>query len=135
MVNYILEIRSGNICKFRLDTDENRFKDNDVNVSAEWNSIILDLNSLSHKKNIKRIAISSNPTNSKLIVGYKIKGGNKQVLSKEYIKSTYPKTTVIRKKAKKLSFFSLYIENDEDTNMDFNAICVVYTVGSYYKGD
>ena len=54
---------------------------------------------------------------------------------KEYINSTYPKTTMIRKKAKKLSFFSLYIENKENSNMNFNAICVVYTVGSYYKGD
>ena len=52
-----------------------------------------------------------------------------------YIDSTYPKTTIIRKKAKKLSFFSLYIENKEDSNMSFNTICVIYTVGSYYKGD
>ena len=57
------------------------------------------------------------------------------MLSKEYVDSTYPKTTVIRKKAKKLSFFSLYIENYEDTNMNFNSVSVVYTVGSYYKGD
>ena len=57
------------------------------------------------------------------------------VLSKEYINSTYPKTTIIRKKAKKLAFFSLYIGNDEASNMNFNSMCVVYTVGSYYKGD
>jgi hypothetical protein len=42
---------------------------------------------------------------------------------------------MIRKKAKKLSFFSLYIENDEDSNMCFNSVDVVYTVGSFYKGD
>lgn len=125
----------GNICKFRDNNDVNRFKDNTDNVEAEWNSAILDLNSASKKKNIKRVAIESNPTNSKLEVGYRLKGGDKQVLSKEYINSTYPKTTMIRKKAKKLSFFSLYVANDEASNMNFNSICVVYTIGSYYKGD
>ena len=125
----------GNICTFRDDSDTERYKDNTENVEAEWNSIILDLNRPASKKNIKRISISSNPTNSKLVVGYRLKGGSKQVLSKEYINSTYPKTTIIRKKAKKLSFFSLYIENKEDSNMCFNTICVIYTVGSYYKGD
>ena len=125
----------GNICKFRDDDDIDRFKDNAENVEAEWNSIILDLNSPAHKKNIKRVSLSSNPTNSKLTIGYRLKGGDKQVLSKEYINSTYPKTTMIRKKAKKLSFFSLYIENNENSNMNFNSVCVVYTVGSYYKGD
>lgn len=125
----------GNICKFRDDKDKLRFKDNTNDVTAEWNSVILDLNKPVNKKNIKRVSIQSNPTNSKLVVGYRLKGGDKQVLSKEYINSTYPKTTIIRKKAKKLSFFSLYIENDEDTNMNFNSVTVVYTVGSYYKGD
>lgn len=125
----------GNICKFRDNSDKNRFKDNTDNVIAEWNSVILDLNRPVNKKNIKRVSIQSNPTNSKLIAGYRLKGGDKQVLSKEYINSVYPKTTIIRKKAKKLSFFSLYIENDEDTNMNFNSVTVVYTVGSYYKGD
>lgn len=127
--------KSGNICKFRNDDDVDRFKDNTENVEAEWNSVVLDLNSPAHKKNIKRVALSSNPTNSKLVVGYRLKGGDKQVLSKEYINSTYPKTIMIRKKAKKLSFFSLYVENKENTNMNFNSLCVVYTVGSYYKGD
>ena len=125
----------GNICTFRDDTDNNRYKDNTENVEAEWNSIILDLNRPANKKNIKRISISSNPTNSKLVVGYRLKGGSKQVLTKVYVNSIYPKTTIIRKKAKKLSFFSLYIENKDDTNMSFNTICVIYTVGSYYKGD
>lgn len=125
----------GNICTFRDNSDVNRYKDNTENVEAEWNSIILDLNRPANKKNIKRISITSNPTSSKLVVGYRLKGGSKQVLSKEYTDSTYPKTTIIRKKAKKLSFFSLYIENNEDSNMSFNSICVVYTVGSYYKGD
>ena len=127
--------KSGNICKFRDNSDSNRFKDVSTNVSAEWNSAILDLHSPTKKKNIKRIAIESNPTTSKLEVGYRLKGGDKQVLSKEYVNSTYPKTTMIRKKAKKLSFFSIYVENDEATNMSFNSICVVYTIGSYYKGD
>jgi hypothetical protein len=125
----------GNICKFRDNSDENRFKDNTKNVEAEWNSVILDLNNIANKKNIKRVAISSNPTNSQLDIGYRLKNGDKQVLSKVYINSTYPKTTIIRKKAKKLSFFSLYVENKENSNMNFNSICVVYTVGSYYKGD
>ena len=125
----------GNICKFRDDDDIDRFKDNTENVEAEWNSIILDLNSPAHKKNIKRVSLSSNPTNSNLTIGYRLKGGDKQVLSKEYVNSTYPKTTMIRKKAKKLSFFSLYIENNENSNMNFNSVCVVYTVGSYCKGD
>lgn len=125
----------GNICKFRDDNDENRFLDNEQNVEAEWNSVILDLNSPAHRKNIKRVSISSNPTNSALTIGYRLKGGDKQVLKKVYTNSIYPKTTMIRKKAKKLAFFSLYIENNENTNMNFNSICVVYTVGSYYKGD
>ena len=125
----------GNICKFRDDNDANRFKDNTDNVEAEWNSVILDLNNIANKKNIKRVAISSNPTDSQLDIGYRLKNGNKQVLSKVYTNSTYPKTTIIRKKAKKLSFFSLYVENKENSNMNFNSICVVYTVGSYYKGD
>lgn len=125
----------GNICKFRDDVDIDRFKDDTKNVEAEWNSVILDLNNPAHKKNIKRVSLSSNPTNSQLTIGYRLKGGDKQVLTKIYTNSTYPKTTMIRKKAKKLSFFSLYIENKENSNMNFNAICVVYTVGSYYKGD
>lgn len=125
----------GNICKFRNNDDKDRFLDDTNPVKAEWNSNILDLNNVTRRKNIKRIAIQSNPTTSKMVVGYRIKKGDKNVLSKEYINSTFPKTTVIRKKAKKLSFFSLYIENTEETNMSFNSIAVVYTVGSYYKGD
>jgi hypothetical protein len=127
--------KSGNICKFRDDDDIDRFKDDTKNVEAEWNSVILDLNSPAHKKNIKRVALSSNPTKSKLVIGYRLKGGDKKVLTKVYTNSNYPKTTMIRKKAKKLSFFSLYIENKDNSNMNFNSVCVVYTVGSYYKGD
>lgn len=127
--------KSGNICKFRNNDDVDRFKDNTSNVEAEWNSVILDLNSPAYKKNIKRVSLSSNPSNSQLTIGYRLKGGDKQVLTKIYTNSTYPKTTMIRKKAKKLSFFSLYVENKENSNMNFNSICVVYTVGSYYKGD
>lgn len=125
----------GNICTFRDDSDENRYMDDTNTVQAEWNSVILDLNRPANKKNIKRVSISSNPTNSKLVVGYKLKSGLKEVLSKIYSNSNYPKTTVIRKKAKKLSFFSLYIENNENSNMCFNSICIIYTTGSYYKGD
>ena len=125
----------GNICKFRNDNDENRFKDTEQNIEVEWNSVILDLNKPAYKKNIKRIAIQSNPKTSKLTVGYRLKGGEKQVLEKVYVNSVYPKTTIIKKKAKKLAFFSLYIENKEDTNMNFNSVSVIYTIGSYYKGD
>ena len=127
--------KSGNICKFRADNDIDRFKDVDKNVEAEWNSAILDLNSASRKKNIKRVVIRSNPTNSKLIIGYRLLKGDKEVLTEVYSNSTYPKVAMIRKKAKKLSYFSLYIENKENRNMSFNAVCVVYTIGSYYKGD
>ena len=127
--------KAGNICVFRDDIDENRFKDVDSNVVAEWNSIILDLNRPAHKKNIKRVSIATEAPNSKLTIGYKLKNGTKQVLAKEYNNSSFPKTIMIRKKAKKLSFFSLYLENNENSNMSFNSICVVYTVGSYYKGD
>ena len=127
--------KSGNICTFRSDSDTNRFQDKTTNVSAEWNSVILDLNSPTKKKNIKRVAIESDPTNSKMTVGYRLKKGDKVVLTKIYTNSTYPKTTMIRKKAKKLSFFSIYVENTENSNMSFNSICVVYTIGSYYKGD
>ncbi|MGN1269346.1 MAG: hypothetical protein ACI4UU_00525 [Clostridia bacterium] len=127
--------KSGNLCVFRDDVDENRFKDIDSNVVAEWNSIILDLNRPAHKKNIKRVSIATEAPSSKLTIGYKLKNGTKQVLAKEYNNSSFPKTIMIRKKAKKLSFFSLYLENNENSNMSFNSICVVYTVGSYYKGD
>ena len=125
----------GNICTFRDDDDERRYKDNESNVEAEWTSVVLDLNNPANKKNIKRVSIVTSATNSSVTVGYKLKGGIKQVLSKVYQNSTFPKTIMIRKKAKKLSFFSLYVENKEDTNMSFNSICVIYTVGSYYKGD
>ena len=125
----------GNICTFRDDDDEHRYKDNESNVEAEWTSVVLDLNNPANKKNIKRVSIVTSATNSSVTVGYKLKGGIKQVLSKVYQNSTFPKTIMIRKKAKKLSFFSLYVENKEDTNMSFNSICVIYTVGSYYKGD
>lgn len=127
--------KSGNICTFRDDTDENRFKDNTTPVSTEWNSIILDLNSLTHKKNIKRVSVSTEAPNSKMTIGYKTKRGEKEVLVKEYNNSSFPKIMMIRKKAKKLSFFSLYVENTEAFNMSFNSLCVVYTIGSYYKGD
>lgn len=125
----------GNICTFRDDTDVNRFKDNEDNVKAEWNSIVLDLNRLANKKNIKRVSIATGAPNSKMTIGYKLKNGNKEVLVKEYNNSNFPKIMMIRKKAKKLSFFSLYVENNENSNMSFDSICVVYTIGSYYKGD
>ena len=125
----------GNICTFRNNTDINRFKDNTEDVKTEWTSVVLDLNRPVNKKNIKRVSIVTSAPNVKFTVGYKLKSGEKQVLSKEYENSTFPKTIMIRKKAKKLSFFSLYIENSENSNLSFNSICVVYTVGSYYKGD
>lgn len=125
----------GNICRFRSDNDVNRYKDNEENVVSYWSTPILDLGQATKKKNIKRVVISSNPTTSKLVVGYLLKNGEKQVIEKTYINSTFPKKTVIRKKAKKLSFISLYIENEDENNMSFNSLIVVYTVGSFYKGD
>ena len=81
------------------------------------------------------MSITSDAINAKLVVGYRLKKGEKQVLSKVYINSTFPKTIMIRKKAKKLSFFSLYVENNDNTAMNFSNITVAYTTGSYYKGD
>lgn len=147
----------GNICKFRNNDEGNRFKDDQKNVEAEWNSAILDLNSQTKKKNVKRVSISSNSIDSEITIGYRLKKGDKEVLTKVYTNFSflapndnltpsnylvplgdyysYPKTTMIRKKAKKLSFFSLYIENKENRNMSFDSISIVYTLGSYYKGD
>lgn len=127
--------KSGNICKFRDDNDANRFKDVTTNVVARWDSAVLDLNNLAHRKNIKRVVISTEAQNSQLTIGYKLKRGERQVLDKIYEESEFPKVIMIRKKAKKLSFFSLYIENEEATAMSFDSICLVYTTGSFYKGD
>lgn len=127
--------KSGNICTFREDIDTDRYKDVDTAVKSFWSSCILDLNNLSRRKNIKRIFISSNPTNSELEVGYILKSGIKEAIDKLYINSEFPKVTAIRKQAKKLSYISLYIENQSSTDMCFNEIVIVYTVGSFYKGD
>lgn len=127
--------KNGNICKFRTNDDENRFKDIDVPVKSYWSSCVLDLENLSHRKNIKKIFISSNPITSELNIGYKLKNGIKNALEKVYINSEFPKVTSIRKQAKKLSYITIYIENDSTTDMCFEEIIVVYTVGSFYKGD
>ena len=78
------DINANSRAIFRDDDDTDRFKDNTENVEAEWNSVVLDLNNLAHKKNIKRVSLSSNPTNSQLTIGYRLKGGDKQVLTKIY---------------------------------------------------
>ena len=127
--------KSGNLCKFRTNSDSSRYKDNTSNVVAEWNSAILDLNNLAHRKNIKRVAISTESADTQLTIGYKLKKGTKQVLEKIISDSTYPRVVMIRKKAKKLAYFSIYVENEEPTAMSFSSICLVYTTGSYYKGD
>ena len=68
-------------------------------------------------------------------IGYITKNREKNVLDKLYINSEFPKITAIRKQAKKLAFISLYVENSGPTDMSFNEITVVYTIGSFYKGD
>lgn len=127
--------KSGNICTFREDNEQNRYVDNDKNVECYWSSPILTLGDIAKRKNLKRIVISSNPTDAEFDVGYKLKNGTKQVLEKVYIDSEFPKMTVIRKQAKKLAYISIYMENDSKLNMCFNSVSVVYTIGSYYRGD
>lgn len=125
----------GNLCCFRDNNDKNRYKDNESNVISYWSTPILDLGQTPRKKTIRRVVVTSNPSNSQLTIGYILKNGEKQVMDKTYINSTFPKKTVIRKKAKRLSFISIYVENEGINNMSFNSLTVVYTVGSFYKGD
>lgn len=125
----------GNICTFRDDNDTQRYLDVDKSFKSYWSSCILDFNNLSRRKNIKRVFISSNPTISEMNIGYITKSGEKNVLEKLYIDSEFPKITTIRKQSKKLAFISLYIENSSPVDMSFNEITVVYTIGSFYKGD
>lgn len=127
--------KSGNICTFREDNEQNRYVDNEKNVECYWSSPILTLGDIAKRKNLKRIVISSNPTDAEFDIGYKLKNGTKQVLEKVYIDSEFPKMTVIRKQAKKLAYISIYMENDSKFNMCFNSIAIVYTVGSFYRGD
>lgn len=125
----------GNICTFRDDNDTQRYLDVDKSFKSYWSSCVLDFNNLSRRKNIKRVFISSNPTISEMNIGYITKSGEKNVLEKLYIDSEFPKITTIRKQSKKLAFISLYIENSSPVDMSFNEITVVYTIGSFYKGD
>lgn len=125
----------GNICTFRDNNDSQRYLDIDKSVKSYWSSCILDFNNLSRRKNIKKVFISSNPTTAEMNIGYITKNREKNVLDKLYINSEFPKITAIRKQAKKLSFISLYVENSGPTDMSFNEITVVYTIGSFYKGD
>ena len=127
--------KSGNICKFRDDADENRYLNDTLPVKSYWRTPFLNLGSISYKKTIKRIFISSNPTTSEMTVGYITKKGEKNVIEKLYIDSTFPKVTTIRKQAKKISYISLYIESESEKSMSFNDIAVVYTFGTFYKGD
>lgn len=127
--------KSGNICKFRDNLDENRYLNDTKPVKAYWRTPFLDLGSISYKKTIKRIFISSNPTDSEMTVGYITKKGEKNIIDKLYLNSTFPKVTTIRKQAKKISYISLYIESEGDKGMSFNDIALVYIYGTFYKGD
>lgn len=127
--------KSGNICKFRDNLDENRYLNDTKPVKAYWRTPFLDLGSISYKKTIKRIFISSNPTDSEMTVGYITKKGEKNIIDKLYLNSIFPKVTTIRKQAKKISYISLYIESESDKGMSFNDIALVYIYGTFYKGD
>lgn len=125
----------GNICAFRNDNDKDRYKDVDRNVKALWDSPFLNFGQLSGKKNIRRIMISSNCEEMNQEIGYILKKGTKVALTKIYENSNFPKIITIKKQAKKISYISLYIESNNERNMSFNDISIIYTVGSYYKGD
>ena len=129
--------KSGNICTFREDDDENRYLDDNKNVCAYWSSMPFNLASNVYSKTVKRVMLSSNPETDKsqMTIGYMLKNGTKKVLDKVYLNSKYPKITILKKQAKKLAFIRIYIENNEATEMSFNSITMVYTEGSMYKGD
>lgn len=127
--------KSGNICTFRDNADENRYKDIDQNVESFWSSPFIDLGNLSSKKNIKRIMISCLDGKINMDIGYILKKGTRQALQKVCQNLSFPQVITIKKQAKKISYISLYLESTNEGNMSFNDISIVYTVGSYYKGD
>ena len=127
--------KSGNICKFRDDNDNNRYRNVNSPVKTFWRTPFLKLGSISYKKTIKRIFISSNPTKSEMSVGYITKRGEKHVLDKVYINSDFPKITTVRKQAKKISYVSICLESENATSMSVNDLSIVYTYGTFYKGD
>jgi len=67
--------------------------------------------------------------------GYILKNGTKHVLQKIYENSSFPKIITIRKQAKRLGYFALYLESNNEKEMCFNDITVIYTLGTLYKGD
>lgn len=127
--------KSGNICTFRDNNDISRYKDIDISVKSCWISPYLNLGQIAYRKNIKRVMISTNPSDLDMNVGYILKNGTKQVLQKIYEKTSFPKIITIRKQAKRLGYFALYLESNNGKEMCFNDITITYTLGTLYKGD
>ena len=126
--------KSGNICTFRDNDDTDRFLDIDTPVQSLWTSTMLNLGTITYKKNIRRVSIGTS-NDSELVVGYVLKSGEKEVLDRIFANVDFPKVASIRKKAKKLSQLSIYVESENAYNMSFDEIGFIYTVGNYYKGD
>lgn len=127
--------KSGNICTFREDDDIDRYVDNDNIVKSYWETPAFEFSGIAYNKNLKRVMIACNPTNSNIEFGYITKKGVKSVLNKIIINSEFPKIITIRKQVKKLSFIKLYAMSKDKTNMHINALSFIYTIGSMYKGD
>ena len=127
--------KSGNICTFRNDNDVDRYKDINNPVKSYWISPYLNLGQIAYRKNIRRVMISTNPSELNMDIGYILKNGAKNVLQKIYEKSTFPKIITVRKQAKRLGYFGLYLESNNEREMCFNDITVIYTLGTLYKGD
>jgi len=127
--------KSGNICTFRDNSDVDRYKDIDSPVKSYWISPYLNLGQIAYRKNIRRVMISTNPSDLNMDAGYILKNGTKHVLQKIYENSSFPKIITIRKQAKRLGYFALYLESNNEKEMCFNDITIIYTLGTLYKGD
>lgn len=127
---------AGHICKFRSNSDKERYKDNVLPVQSYWDTPLLDFGVISKVKTLKNITIASNPDLvSDVDVGYILKGGIKEVLKKVYTSLNFPKVTRINKKAKKIMYMGIYIESKNATNMCFSEISIQYVIGGKYRGD
>ncbi len=126
----------GHICKFRANSDIDKYKDNTEPVKAYWDAPMLDLGSITKIKTLKNVTIASNPSEeSEFDVGYILKDGKKQVLVKSYTSSAFPKVVQIKKKAKKVMYMSMYLESNNAVNMCFSEIALQYVIGGRYRGD
>lgn len=126
----------GHICKFRADTDVDRYKDNTAPVEAYWDTPMLDFGTITNVKTLKNVTIASNPSVlSESDVGYILKSGKKEVLVKAYTSVEFPKVVQIKKKAKKVMYMGIYLESKNAVNMCFNEIAIQYVIGGRYRGD